>query len=170
MATHSCTPMWTWVASGGVGYTFPRTGVKSQHHRLLPTCKPGSPRQRSSPHQGLLLQTQLWSLPRPNAPVVRVSTTIAQDTAPTHQPQSVLTLPQPRSLPVPRSQPQSNRKRLPGVTALRSMAVLPHHLPSQSGANGKESAQTTPTHSTSHSPSAPAHLTASTVQRDPTVM
>ena len=43
-ATHSCTLTWTWVNSGGMGYTFLCTRVKSQHHQLLPTCKPSSPR------------------------------------------------------------------------------------------------------------------------------
>ena len=56
-------------------------------------------------HQGPLLQTQLWSLPRPHAPVARVGTTAAWGTAPTHQLRSALTLLQPRSFPVPRSQP-----------------------------------------------------------------
>ena len=44
-ATHSCTLMQTWADSGGMGYIFLHTGVKSQHHQLLPICKPGSPRQ-----------------------------------------------------------------------------------------------------------------------------
>ena len=48
-------PMWTWADSGGMGYIFLHTRVKSQHHQLLPICKPGSPRQQSSPHQGPLL-------------------------------------------------------------------------------------------------------------------
>ena len=63
-----------------------------------------------------------------------------------------------------------NRRSLLGVMALTSTAVPPHHLPSQLDTNRKESAQKTPTHSTPHSPSAPAHLMASTVQWDPTVM
>ena len=105
MVTHSFTLTGTWADSGGMVYIFLHTGVKSQHHRLLPICKPGRPRQQSGPHQGPLLQTQLWSLPRPNALTARAGTTTAQDAAPTHQLQSALTLLQPRSLPVPRSQP-----------------------------------------------------------------
>ena len=61
MATHSCTPTWTWADSGGVGYTFPPTRVKSWPHQLLPTCKPSSPRPRSGPHHELQCQTQLWT-------------------------------------------------------------------------------------------------------------
>ena len=66
MVTRFCTLTWTWVNSGGMGNTFLHTRVKSQHHRLLSTCKLSSPRQPSSPHQRPLLRTKLWSLPRPN--------------------------------------------------------------------------------------------------------
>ena len=58
MVTNSSTPMWTWANSGGMGYTFLHTGVKSRHHWLLPTCKPSSSRPQSSPHHGLRLRTQ----------------------------------------------------------------------------------------------------------------
>ena len=44
MVTHSCTLTQTWADSGGMGYTFLHTGVKSWHHQRLPTCKPSSPR------------------------------------------------------------------------------------------------------------------------------
>ena len=170
MATRSCTLIWTWADSGGVGYTFLHTGVKFQHHWLLPTSKPSNPRPQSGPHHGPPLRAQLWNLPRPNALVARAGITVAQDAVPTHQLQSALTLLQPRSLPVPRSQPQMNRTSLPGVTALASMAILPPHLLSQLDANGKKSTQKTPTHSTPHFLSAPVGLTASTVQWDPTAM
>ena len=62
------------------------------------------------------------------------------------------------------------RRSLPGVVVLTSMSILPHHLPSQSGANGKESTQKTPVHSTPPFPSAPVCLMASAVQWDPTAM
>ena len=163
MATHSCTLTWTWADSGSVGYTFLHTGVKSQHHWLLPICKPSSPRPQSGPHHGPQLQTQLWNLPSPNTPAARAGITIALDVAPTHQLQSALTLLQPRSLPIPKSQLQMNRTSLPGVAALTSMAIPPPYLPSQSDANRKKSAQKTPTHSTPHFSSAPVGLTASAV-------
>ena len=90
---------------GARRYTFLPTRVKSWPHWLLPTCKPSSLRPRSSPHCGLQCQTQLWNLARPNALAARAGITVAQDVAPTHQPQSAPTLPQPRSLPILKSQP-----------------------------------------------------------------
>ena len=114
-----------------------------------------------------------WSPPRaatPNPSVAKVGPTAAQDAAPTHQLRSALTLLQPRSLPVPRSQPRTNRRSLPGLMALTSMAVPPPHPLSQLDANRKRFAQKTPTHSTPPFPSAPAHLMASAVQWDPTAM
>ena len=131
MVTHSCALMWTYADSAGVGYTFLPTRVKSWPHWLLPTCKPSSPRLQSSPHHGPQPQTQLWNLPRPNTPKARAGITVAWDAAPTHQLQSSLTLLQPRSLPVPSSQPRRNRTSLPGVMALTSMAIPPPHLLSQ---------------------------------------
>ena len=74
-----------------------------------------------------------------------------------------LTLLQPRSLPVPRSQPQMNRTSLPGVMAHTSVAVLPPCPLSQSDAKEKRSTQKTPMHSTPPFPSAPVGLMASTV-------
>ena len=74
--------------------------------------------------------------------------TAAWDAVPTHQLQSALTLLQPRSLPVPRSQPQRNRTSLPGVVALASAAIPPPHPLSQSDTNGKRPAQKTPVNST----------------------
>ena len=170
MATRSCTLTWTLADSGDMGYTFLHTGVKSQHHQPLPTCKPSSPRPRSGLHHGPQLQTQLWNLPRPNTPAARLGITIVQDTAPTHQLQSALTLLQPRSLPVPRSQPQMNRRSLPRVTTLASAVILLPHPLSKLDTNGKKSTQKTPTHSTLPFPAAPVGLMAFTVQQDPTAM
>ena len=56
-------------------------------------------------HQGWRLPTHPWSLPRPNAPEARVAPTAAQDAAPTPQLQNAQTPLQPRSPPVPKSQP-----------------------------------------------------------------
>ena len=84
--------------------------------------------------------------------------------------QSAQTPLQPRSPPVPKSQTQTARRSLPGLTALASMAVPLPHLLSQSDANGKMFARKTPTPSTPPFPSVPACLMASTVQLTPTVM
>ena len=90
-----------------------------------------------------------WSPPRATAPNpavespkakcsgCKVGITVAWDAAPTHQLQSAWTLLQPRSLPVPSSQPQMNRTSLPRVVALASMANPPHHPPSQLDTNGR---------------------------------
>ena len=169
MLAYSCTPMWTWADSGGMGYTFLPTRVKSQPYWLLPTCKPSSLRPRSGPHHGLQHQTQLWNLPRPKAPVARVGITVAWDTAPTHPPQSALNPPQPRSLPVPRSQPQKNRISLPRIVTLASVAVSPPHLPNQLGVSRKRPMQKSPANSTPPSPLAPVGLMAFAVQWGPTV-
>ena len=72
-------------------------------------------------------------LPRPNAPVAKAGPTTARDAAPTHQLQSAPTLLQPRSPPVPRSQPRMSRS-LPGLMALTSVAVPPPCPLSQSSA------------------------------------
>ena len=95
---------------------------------------------------------------------------MAQDAASTRPLQSAQTLLPPRSLPVPRGQPQVSRRSPPGLTALTSVAIPLPHLPSQSDANGKMSAQRATTHSTQLFPSAPAPLMASAVQRDSTAM
>ena len=155
---------------GSRGYTCPHIGARSPHHWLLPTCRPGSPRQQSGPHQVLQLLTHLWSLPRPSTQVVRVGPTTAWDAAPTHQLQSAPTLLQPRSLQVPRGWPQVSRRSLPGLAALTSMAIPLPHLPSQSDTNRKMSTRKTPAHSTQPFLSAPVPLMASAVQWDPTAM
>ena len=144
--------------------------MKSWPHRLPPTCKPSSPRPRNGPHHGLQCQMQLWNLPRPNALAARAGITIAQEAAPTHQLRSTLTLPQPRSLPVPRSQPRRNRTSLPRVVALTSTAVPPPCLLSQLDISGKRPAQKTPANSTPTSPLAQVGLMAFAVQLDPSVL
>ena len=93
--------------------------------------------------------------------------TMAQDAAPTRPLQSTPTLLPPRSLQVPRGQPQVSRRCLPGLVALTSMAVPLPHLLSQLDANGKMSTQRA---TTQPFPSAPVPLTASAVQWNPTVM
>ena len=57
--------------------------------------------------------------------MARAAPTTAQDAAPTPQLQSAQTLPQPRSPPVPRNQPQTTRRSLPGLTALTNTAIPP---------------------------------------------
>ena len=61
----------------------------------------------------------------------------------------------------------NEQEKSPQSPALTGVAVLLYCLLSQSGINGKESTQKTPTHSTPHSLSALVHLMASTVQWDP---
>ena len=169
MGTPCYIPVENWIDLGSRGYTCPHIGVRSLHHQLLPTSRPGSPRQQSSSHQGLQLPACLWSHPRPSAQVVRVAPTMAWDAAPTHPLQSTQTLLPPRSLPVPRGWRVSSRG-LSGLMALTSMAIPLPHLPSQLDVNGKMSTWRAATHSTQLFPSAPVPLMASAVQRDPTVM
>ena len=80
-----------------------------------------------------------------------------------------LTLPQPISLPVPRSKSQRKRTSLSGVMALMSTAIPPPHLPSQMDISRKRPTQKTHVNSTPPSPLAPVGLMASAVQWDPTV-
>ena len=168
MGTPSYTPMLNCAGSGGRRYTSPHTRGRSLCHQLLPTSKPGSPRQQSSPHQGLRLLTHLWSPPRSYTPVARVAPTAAWDTAPTPQLQSAQTLAKKPSIS---KEPTSNgQEKSPKAHGSRKCGIpLPRPL-SQSDANGKMSAWKTLTHSTQPCPSAPAPLMASAVQHDPTVM
>ena len=122
--------------------------MRSPHHWLLPTSRPGSPRQRNGPHQGVRLPAHLWSHPGPSAQVVRVAPNAAQGTAPTHQLQSTLTLLQPRSLLVPRGQPQMARRGLPRCMDPTSMAIPLPCPPNQSDTNRKMSAWRATAHST----------------------
>ena len=108
--------------------------------------------------------------PKPNRSSGKGAPTAAQDTAPTPQLQSTRTPLQPRSPPVPKSQPRTARRSLPGLAALASVAVpLPHPL-SHLDANGKMFPWKTPACSTPPFPSVPACLTASVVQLAPTAM
>ena len=88
---------------------------------------------------------QLFNLLRPNAPAARAGIIIAWDVAPIHQLQSTLTVPQPRSLPVPKSQSRRNRISLAGVMALTSMAIPPSLSAKSDGHKWKE-AHTEDTH------------------------
>ena len=96
--------------------------------------------------------------------------TTAWDTAPTPQLQSAQTPLQPRSPSVPKSQPRTARRSLPGLMALASAGIPLPHLLSQSDPNGKMFTQKTPAHSTPPFPSAAACLMASAVQLAPTAM
>ena len=121
------------------------------------------------PHHGLRHQIQLWNLPKPNTLVARAGITVAWDKAPTHPPQNTLTPPQLRSLPVPRSQPRSNRTSLPRVAALASMVIPPPHPLSQPDISRKRPTRKTPTNSTPPFPLAPVDLMAFTFRWDPMV-
>ena len=79
------------------------------------------------------------------------------------------TLPQPRSLPAPRSKSRRNRTSPPRVVALTNMVGPPLHLLSQTDVSRRRPVQKTPVNSTPPSPLALAGLMASTVQWGPTV-
>ena len=116
------------------------------------------------------LSMEFPKFPRPNTPVARLAPTAAQDAAPTPQLQSTQTPLQPRSPPVPKSQPQTARRSLPGLMALASVGIPFPHPQSQLDPNRKIFTRKTPAHSTPPFPSAPACLMAFAVQLAPTAM
>ena len=131
-----------------------------------PTGKSGIPWQPCSPHTRRPLWPPLQSPLRLDALAAR-AVPEAQDAAPTPRLLSTLTLLQPRSPPVPRSQPQTARRSLQRPTVHASVVVCLPPPPGQPDTNAEIFAQRTLAQSTPPFPSAPACLTASAVQRIP---
>ena len=122
----------------------PTLPAPSYQQARQPKVMKQSPPRAETPSPPVELPTSTW----PSAQVVRVAPTMARGTAPIHQLQSTPTLLPPRSLPVPRGQPQMARRGLPTCADLTSTAVPLPHPPNQSEANGKMSAWRATTHST----------------------
>ena len=157
MAAHSCTPMWTWADSGGMGYTFlpallapsylqakqSEATKRSPPWAATPNPAVESPKTKGSGGKG----GHHCSLGHSS----NTSTPKCSDSTSAKKPSS-------SKKPAPKEQDKSPK----------NCGSHPPHLPNQLGVSRKRPMQKSPANSTPPSPLAPVGLMAFAVQWGPT--